>query len=188
MRAAARTGQLLNYADIAKDVGISQQTAKAWLSVLQTSGMIYLLYPYSTNLTNRIIKTPKLYFLDTGLVCQLTRWITSQTLENGAMNGAILETYVVSEILKSYWHNGKQADIYFYRDRDGKEIDLVIDENGKLYPIEIKKKSEPNKNDVKNFDILKKLNKPMGESAVVCLSQTYLPITEEINTIPISYL
>ena len=183
--AAARTGQLLNYADIAKDVDVSQQTIKSWISLLQTSGLIYLLYPYSTNVTNRIIKTPKLYFLDTGLVCNLTRWTTPQTLENGAMNGAIFETYVVSEILKSYWHNGKTVDLYFYRDRDAKEIDLIIEENGTLYPIEIKKKSEPNKDDIKNFSVLNKLNKQIGNGAVICLSNGWLPITKGCNRVPV---
>lgn len=185
---AARTGQLLNYADIARDVGISHQTAKSWLSILKTSGIIYLLEPYYNNLSKRLVKTPKIYFLDTGLACYLTKWKTPELLENGAMNGAILETYIVSEILKNYWHKGKSVNIYFYRDKDMKEIDLIIEENGKLYPIEIKKKSEPNKDDIKHFSVLNKFNKPIGEGAVICLAQTWLPITRGVNRIPISYL
>jgi uncharacterized protein len=118
--AAARTGQLLNYADIARDVDVSQNTVKSWISILQTSGLIYLLQPYYTNITSRAIKTPKLYFLDTGLCCYLTGWSTSETLETSAMSGAIFETYVVSEILKSYWHNGKQPQLYFYREKEKK--------------------------------------------------------------------
>ena len=185
---AARTGQLLNYAEIANDVGVSQPTVKSWLSVLQTSGLVYLLYPYSNNITKRMIKTPKLYFTDTGLAAYLTAWKTPETLEAGAMNGAFLETYVITEILKSYWHNGKNPNAFFYRDKDMKEIDLILEENGKLYPVEIKKKSNPDKSDVKNFDVLKNTGKEIGSGAVVCLCETHLPITENVNMIPVEYL
>ena len=186
--AAARTGQLLNYAEIANDVGVSQPTVKSWLSVLQMSGLVCLLYPYSNNITKRMIKTPKLYFTDTGLAAYLTAWKTPETLEAGAMNGAFLETYVVSEILKSYWHNGTNPNVFFYRDRDMKEIDLVLEENGKLYPVEIKKKSNPDKADVKNFDVLKNTGREIGSGAVVCLCETHLPITENVSMLPIEYL
>ena len=152
------------------------------------SGIIYLLQPYYSNLSNRLIKTPKLYFLDTGLVAYLTKYTTPDILENGAINGAILETYVVSEILKSYWHNGLQPNVYFYRDKEKREIDLIIEENDKLYPIEIKRKSNPDKNDIKNFDVLKKFNKEIGEGAVICLSNDELPITRDVIKIPVSYL
>jgi predicted AAA+ superfamily ATPase len=146
---AARTGQLLNYSDIANDVEISVNTAKAWLSVLETSGLLYLLYPYSNNITSRATKTPKLYFFDTGLACYLTGWDNADVLENGAMNGAILETYAVSEVIKSYWHNGEQPRIYFYRDKEQREIDLIIEKNNKLYPVEIKKTATPTLKDIK---------------------------------------
>ncbi len=185
---AARTGQLLNYADLAKDVGVSQPTIKSWVSILQTSGLIFLLPPYSNNLTNRAIKTPKVYFMDTGLAAYLTSWNTPEALEIGAMNGALLETYVVSEIIKSYWHQAKRANIYFYRDKDKKEIDVILEENGTLYPIEIKKKSNPNKTDIKHFALLEKWGKPVGQGAVLCFSSTHLPITESVNMIPIGYL
>lgn len=185
---AARTGQLLNYADIARDVDTSQNTIKAWISVLQTSGLIYLLQPYHTNLTSRAIKIPKLYFLDTGLCCYLSGWDTSQTLELGAMGGAIFETYVVSEIIKSYWHNGKQPQIYFYRDREKKEIDVLIEENGKLHPVEIKKTANPTVKDIKNFSTLNKIQKPRGHGAVICFSENYIPLTDDVDIVPVSYL
>ena len=185
---AARTGQLLNYADLANDVGVSQPTIKVWLSILQSSGLVYLLQPFATNITSRLIKTPKLYFLDTGLVASLTAWKTSETLELGAMNGAIFETYVVSEILKSYWNNGKNPNLYFYRDKDKKEIDLLIEEDGSLYPIEIKKKSNPDKNDIKNFKVLEKLGQPIGMGSVICLAHTNLPITEKTWSFPVAWI
>lgn len=185
---AARTAQVLNYADIAKDIGISQPTIKSWVSILQTSGVIYLLQPYSNTMVNRAIKTPKLYFMDTGLVAYLTGWKTAEVLESGAMNGAFLETYIVAEILKGYWHNGKHPNIFFYRDKDGKEIDIILEENNTLYPIEIKKKTNPNKGDIKNFTVLEKFGKCIDTGAVLCLAETHLPITDKVNAIPIGYL
>lgn len=185
---ASLTGRLINYTSIAKDIGVSVNTIKSWLSILQTSGLIYLLHPYHNNLTKRVIKTPKVYFMDTGLACYLTKWNTPETLEAGAMDGAMLETYVVSEIIKSYWHNGKEPNIYFYRDNDQKEIDVVLEENGILYPIEIKKKTNPNKSDIASFSILKNFGKKVGEGAVICTASTDLPITENVNVIPVGYI
>jgi predicted AAA+ superfamily ATPase len=131
---AARTGQLLNYTQLANEVDIDTKTAKAWLSVLEASGLVYLLQPYHRNLTKRMIKSPKLYFLDTGLAAYLTKWSSPESLEAGSMSGAILETWAVAEILKSYWHNGKEAPLYFYRDTDQKEIDLLIESDDTIYP------------------------------------------------------
>ena len=186
--AAARTGQLLNYSDLARDVEVSQNTVKAWLSVLQTSGLVYLLQPYFTNVTSRLIKTPKLYFMDTGLCCYLTGWRTAETLEIGAMNGAIFETYAITEIIKSYWHHGRQAPVYFYRDKEKKEIDLVIAENGTLYPVEIKKTASPCSKDIRAFALLQKQNAVIGHGAVLCLAQRRLPITREVDSVPIGEL
>lgn len=184
---AARTGQLMNYTDIANNVDIDVKTAQAWTSILETSGIIKLLYPYYTNLTKRIIKTPKMYFLDTGLCSYLTGWDSVETLMNGAMSGNILETYVFVEILKSYWNNAKTTDnIYFYRDTDQKEIDFLIETNGNLYPIEVKRTANPSLSNVSAFKVLNKLNKPIGKGAVVCLYQTILPLNNEINIIPIN--
>ena len=182
---AGRTAQLLNYADISKDLGIDSKTVKSWLSVLEMSGIVKLLYPYYNNLTNRIIKTPKIYFLDTGLASYLTGWDSPKTLEAGAMSGAILETYVFSEILKSYWHNGKEAPIYFYRDKDQKEIDFIIEVNNTLYPIEVKKSTMPTLESIKNFTVLEKLQKPTETGAVICLKNTLFPLNREVYCVPV---
>ncbi len=183
--AAARTGQLLNYADIARDVNIDAKTAKAWLSILERSGLVKLLEPYYNNITKRIIKTPKLYFLDTGLCAYLTGWDSPKTLEAGAMGGAILETFAFTEIIKSYWHNGREVNIYFYRDNDQKEIDFVIEANGRLYPVEVKKSATPAMADLKNFDALKLLKKEIGHGAVLCLRQEAVPLSREVTAMPV---
>ena len=189
MRAlAARTGEMLNYSELASDVGVSQPTIKSWLSILQASGLVYILRPYYNNVGNRFIKTPKVYFMDTGLACYLTGWKTPEVLESGAMSGNMFETYVVSEIIKSYWHNGKQPDIYYYRDKEKREIDVLLHENGTLYPIEIKKKSNPDKGDIKAFSVIETLKQKRGTGAVVCMAQTHLPLTGDVNIIPVGYL
>ena len=189
MRAlAARTGEMLNYSELASDVGVSQPTIKSWLSILQASGLVYILRPYYNNVGNRFIKTPKVYFMDTGLACYLTGWKTPEVLESGAMSGNMFETYVVSEIIKSYWHNGKQPDIYYYRDKEKREIDVLLHENGTLYPIEIKKKSNPDKGDIKAFSVIETLKQKRGTGAVVCTAQTHLPLTGDVNIIPVGYL
>jgi predicted AAA+ superfamily ATPase len=185
---AARTAQLLNYDDMAKDVGASVNTIKMWISLLETSGLIYLLHPYHNNLTNRLIKTPKLYFLDTGLCSYLTGWDAIETISAGAMNGAFLETYVISEILKSYLHTGENANFYFYRDKEKREIDLLIERNGKYYPIEVKRSASPSNDDVRHFNVLEKLQIPAGKGAIVCLYEQLLPLNRDVDIVPISYL
>ena len=186
--AAARTGQLINYTDMANDVGVSANTVKSWLSLLETSGLTFMLQPYANNLIKRVVKTPKLYFYDTGLVCFLCGWVNAATLQNGAMNGAILETYVVSEILKSYHYNGKSVNAYFYRDKEKKEIDLLIERNGVFYPIEIKRTASPKESDVKSFGLLESKNLPVGKGAIVCFYENFLPLNREVNIVPVSYL
>jgi predicted AAA+ superfamily ATPase len=186
--AAARTGQLLNCADMARDVEVSVNTTKSWLSVLETSGLIYLLRPYSSNMTSRAVKTPKLYFFDTGLACWLTGWETPEVLQNGAMNGAMLETYVVTEIIKSYWHNGKRANVWFYRDRDKREIDLLIERNGTLHPAEIKRTAAPKLKDVRSFDTLERTGAKIGPGALVCLADTPLPLSKNVTAMPVAYI
>ena len=167
---AARTAQILNFEDISKDVGISANTAKQWLSVLTTSGLVFLLQPYFKNITKRLIKSPKLYFLDTGLAAHLAGWTTPESLETGASAGAFFETFTISEILKSYWHNGENPDIYYYRDSDGKEIDLIINKNNIWYPIEIKKHATPNIKDISAFATFAKIpDIIMGEGVLICL-------------------
>jgi predicted AAA+ superfamily ATPase len=183
--AAARTGQLLNYLDIARDVNIDLRTAKLWLEILQRSGLLYLLYPYSSNIAKRSIKTPKLYFLDTGLASYLCSWDTADTLRNGAQSGAMLESYVFAEILKSYWHNGDSPNIFFYRDTDQKEIDFVIEKNMTLYPIEVKKTSNPTPDDCRVFNKLSVFKKNTGTGAVVCLYGKTVSLCKNIVSIPV---
>lgn len=186
---AARTGQEMNYSDIARDIGVTAPTIKSWLSVLEASGLVFLLRPYYSNVTKRIIKAPKVYFVDTGLAAFLTGWNTPETLANGAMAGSIFETYVVSEIIKSYWYNGRSPNIYYYRDNHGAEIDVLIEENGKLYPVEIKRTTTPNVGDIKNFKVIEDvLHAQRGPGAVVCNAQTHLPLTADVNVIPVAYL
>ena len=186
--AAARTGQIINFNDMAKDVEVSPNTIKSWISMLETSGLIFLLPPYHNNIAKRAIKTPKLYFTDTGLCSFLCGWETVETLANGAMNGAMLETYVISEILKSYRHTGVYSNLFFYRDRDNKEIDLLIERNGLLYPIEIKRSASPKIDDVKHFNVLSHLGKPTGKGAIICLYDKVLPLNNQTNIVPVSYL
>ncbi|MDR1267922.1 MAG: ATP-binding protein [Planctomycetaceae bacterium] len=182
---AAQTGQLLNYTSLANDIGIDVKTAQSWMGILERSGLVYLLHTYSPNITKRIIKTQKMYFLDTGLVAYLTKWLTPETLMNGAMAGAILETYVLGEILKSYFHNGKEPSLFLYRDTDQNEIDIVLEQNGTLYPIEIKKTANPGLNDYKNFNLLTKLKKKVGLGAVICLQQERMALSREVVSIPV---
>lgn len=186
--AAARTGQLLNYSELARDVEVDQKTAKAWISILTASGLVHLLEPYYNNVTKRIIKAPKMYFLDTGLCAFLTGWDSPKNLSYGAMSGAILETYVFGEILKSYWHNGKTTNIYFYRDADQREIDFVIEQNGILYPIEVKKTATPSITATKHFSALTSLHKEVGNGAVICLRDKDIPLSREVTAIPVGYL
>ncbi len=182
--AAARTGQMVNYADMARDVGISPPTAKQWLSILISSGIVALVEPYYNNTLKRIIKSPKMYFLDTGLCAYLTKWTTPEALEAGAMSGAFFETWVVGEIIKSYYNAGKRPPLFYYRDKDNKEIDLIIEENNVLYPIEIKKSGTPTKTIIKQFRVLETTGLEIGEGSVICLSKDFLPIDKENWIVP----
>lgn len=186
--AAARTGQLLNLSELARDADIAVNTAKSWLSILETSGIIYLLEPWHNNVTKRLIKTPKLYFLDTGLCAYLTEWSSAETLEAGAAAGAFLETWMLVELLKSYWHNGQRAPFYYYRDKDQKEIDLLIIKDGVLYPIEFKKTASPRLDDIRHFSVLEKFKMPIGMGAVICLVKEVMPLTATVMAIPVSFL
>ena len=181
---AARTGQVLKYSEIAKEVDISEPTAKNWLSILISSNLVYLLQPYYKNITKRMTKMPKLYFLDTGLCAYLTGWSSPEVIQKGAMNGAFFETFVISEILKSYRHNGERPLIYWYRDKQQKEIDLLIEKNGKLHPIEIKLTSNPNKSMIKNFSILEYTT----QGALICTKEKDMLLTENVSIIPVSYI
>jgi hypothetical protein len=183
--AAARTAQLLNLTELARDADVAPNTAKHWLSILQAADIIYLLEPYHSNLSKRLVKTPKLYMLDTGLAAYLTEWASPQTLEAGAMSGAILESWVVAELLKSYWHHGKRAPFFYYRDKDQKEVDLLIVQDGMVYPLEIKKSASPGKADVRHFAALAQLGIPLGPGGVICLAEQALPLTASAWSIPV---
>jgi uncharacterized protein len=166
---AARTGQILNYSDLARDVDISVNTAKAWLSLLITNFQVFLLPPYHSNVTKRLVKTPKLYFLDTGLAAFLTEWTSPETLQAGAMSGPIFETFAVTEILKSWWFHGESPQLYYYRDKDGKEIDLLIVRDNLIHPIEIKCGATVKTSWIQHFSTLDRLHLPRGAGSVICL-------------------
>ena len=184
---AARTGQELNYDNLARDAEIDNKTAKNWLSFLRTSGLIFLLQPYSNNPTTRAIKSPKMYFTDTGLACYLAGYSDARTLEKSAINGNIFETYVVMEIVKSFVNDNKDPRLYlnFYRDSNQVEIDLTITMNNIVYPIEIKKTKSPNKSMIKNFSILNKGEKEIGEGGIICMIDKILPLDNKNIAIPI---
>ena len=183
--AAARCGQMLNVAEIARDADINQKQAKDWLSILETLGIIFYLHPYSNNLLKRLVKTPKLYFYDTGLVCYLTKWSSAETLESGAMNGAVLENYVVSEITKTYLNSGREPYMYYYRDKDMKEIDVVLEHDGVLNPIEIKKTSNPGTELTKVFGLLDRASVPRSKGAVICMKPQIGAIDRDNYIVPV---
>ena len=182
---AARCGQMLNVADIARDADINQVQAKSWLGILETLGIIFYLHSYSNNLLKRLVKTPKVYFYDTGLVCYLTKWSSAETLESGAMNGAVLENYVVAEIVKTYLNSGVQPYMYYYRDKDAKEIDIVLEYDGVLNPIEIKKTSNPGTELIKVFEVLDRASMPRSKGAVICMKPALSAIDRDNYIVPI---
>lgn len=182
---AARTSQMLNLADIARDIGVSAPTAKQWLSILITSGIVTLVEPFFNNRMKRIIKSPNLYFMDTGLCAYLTKWNNPESLETGSMSGAFFETFVVSEIIKSYQNLGLQPPICYYRDKDKREIDLIIEQNNTLYPIEIKKSASPKKEATKHFQVLEKSGMNIGTGAVICMARDLLPLNKENWLVPV---
>lgn len=185
---AARTAGLVNYKGIADDCDIDQLTAKAWLRILETLGIIFYLHPYSNNVLKRTIKTPKLYFYDTGLVCYLTKWSSAETAMNGAMNGALLENYTVSEIVKSYQNAGMPSYLYYYRDKDNKEIDLLMEGDGTLYPMEIKKTTSPEKRMIDSFTVIEKSPLKRGTGAVLCMAEKLSAFDRENLIVPISLI
>ncbi|SUT86133.1 Uncharacterised protein [Actinobacillus ureae] len=189
---AARSGELLNYSNVAQEVGVSMDTIKRWMAILETSGIIYLLKPYSNNHLKRAIKTPKVYMLDTGLMAWLTKWLTPETISKGAKSGQFLETFAVSEIIKSFYNKGIEPPIYFYRDTNQKEIDLLIEYDRTLYPVEIKTSASPDKKMVKAFSILKD-NFPESEIKIgigVIINQypQRLWLAEDLIALPVWYI
>ena len=201
---AARTGQMVNYANIADQVGVSEVTIKEWVSILEKSDIIYILKPYTASALNRAIKTPKMYFRDTGLCSYLTRWLTPETLKNGAMAGAMFETFVINEILKSYTNEGLDYDfdVFFYNGRDKKkrktdggyeeadgEIDLIIQEGDVLHPVEIKMSTMPKAIMASEFDILDGIpDKKRGLGAIICMIDRKRYLRDNIIALPLSYI
>ena len=187
---AGRTGQLLNMSSIASDIGISIPTVDRWLSILISSGIIFLLRPYSNNMIKRAVKTPKLYFLDTGLAAYLLKWNTRDVLKNGAMAGAFFETFVISEIIKSFYNNGIiDPPLYFYRDKEKNEIDLIIEHNRVLHPIEIKKHADPRPQDIKSFNVIDKIQGvKRGSGGIICLYDKIISLSETDKVIPVSFI
>lgn len=193
---AARTGEMLNYANIASEIGVSEPTVKNWISILERTGIVYLLQPYSASALRRAIKTPKIYFRDTGLACYLTRWLTSDALKNSAVAGNMFETFVVSEILKSYSNEGRdyRFNIFYYRGKDKSasgenEIDLIIEEDGMLYPIEIKMTGNPKASMGATNPVLDKIpDKKRGMGVILCLIDKKTFLRENLIALPIEYI
>jgi predicted AAA+ superfamily ATPase len=187
---AARTGQLLNIASISRDIGVSEPTVKKWLSILQASNIIYLLRPFSLNVSSRVVKTSKVYFLDTGLVAYLCGWITPEQLQKGALAGQIFETYVVGEILKSYYNKGLEPQIFFFRNNKAEEVDILFYQNGTLYPVEIKKTASPNAGDVSAFKLLETAfpSIKIGCGGLVCTYDKVLSLTDKAKIIPVNWI
>jgi len=185
---AARTGGLFNAADIANTIGVTLKTVQSWTSILEASGIIFFLRPYENNLLKRVVKTPKIYFYDTGLVCNLVGWDNPKVAQNGAMSGELFETFVISEILKSYQNAGiSTKNLYFYRDGNQKEIDLLIQKGGLLYPVEIKKSVQPTVLMAKNFPALKQLDS-MQCGTILCQCEKRLCLSDNVQCLPLEYL
>ena len=185
---AARTSQQVNYKGIADDAEIDQTTAKNWLHVLEALGIIFLLEPYSNNVLKRTVSTPKLYLYDSDIVCYPTRWSSPETAMEGAMSGALLENYTVAEIIKTYQNAGQEPFLYYYRDKDAREIDLILERDGKLFPIEIKKMASPPKKLTKVFDLIDKSPLQRGTGAILCMADQLGAFDQNNLIVPISLI
>ncbi len=181
---AALTAELVSYATLAEAADISEPTAKQWLQLLQGLGIVYLLQPYANNALKRLIKTPKLYFCDTGLCAYLSMWLTADALEQGAASGHFYENYVVMELVKNYAYSREKANITFYRDSNAKEIDVFVEENAVIHPLEIKKSANPNNRVVRNFEVIDKASLNRGAGGIVCMAEAPIPIDESNCFIP----
>ncbi len=187
---AARTGQEFIATSVASEIGIDNKTASAWLSILKNTGIVYLLQPYMNNSVGRAIKREKIYFTDTGLACYLAGYVDYVTLEKSAYSGAIFETYIVNEIIKSFVNHGKDArkHLYYYRDNNQKEIDLLINYNNIIYPIEIKKSANPGKDAIKNFDVVNSFETQKGNGIVLCMTKDIVAYDDNNYMVPIEYI
>lgn len=182
--AGARCGQLVNFSDLARDTGVAVSTAREWLHVLEASSQVVLLRPYFENLSSRQSKTPKLYFMDTGLAAYLAGWKSAETASTGAMAGPLFETHVVSEVHKSYRHRGIEPPLYFWRDKERREVDLVIAEDGRLFPLEVKLAGAPDRRDLRGIEALRRLGAPLGPGALVAPIPEPYPLTETVTALP----
>ena len=185
---AARTGQILNYSDLANNCEISVSTAKKWISILETSWQIYLLKPYYNNFSKRLIKTPKLYFLDTGLAAYLSRWTNAEVLLNGSMAGNFFENFVVSEIIKSYLFRGKNPPLYYFRDKEKHEVDILLEKDQILYPLEIKMTAMTQKKHFSHIEYLRKKLPNLGPGTLLSLYHTTLPFNKNNQVIPAYFI
>ena len=181
---AALIGEQVNYKTLAEAAEISQPTAKEWLRILEGLGIIYLLQPYANNELKRLTKKPKLYFLDTGLCAYLSMWLTRDALLHGAASGHYYENYVVMELLKNYAYASTKANLYYYRDSNAKEIDLIVEKNNELHPLEIKKSANPDRREIKKFSLLDKTNLQCSYGGLICMSEEVVPIDEKNWYIP----
>ena len=182
---AARTGELINYSALSNDIGVSVKTIQEWTSILESSGIIRLLRPYEKSISNRSIKTPKVYFMDTGLVCYLVGWNNRTVAMNGAMSGSLFETFLISEIIKSYYNAGFDTQrLYFYRDRDQREIDLIIENDGIIYPVEIKKSGKPSLDMAKHFNVFHEI----GKGCILCQCEKPYYLKDDVIALPIEYV
>ncbi len=185
---ASRTAQLLNLANLARDADVAPNTAKAWLSILETSGLVTLLPPWHSSATSRLVKAPKLHMLDTGLCAWLGGWSSPQTLQQGALAGAILESWAVGEVLRSWWHAGRSVQLYHVRDKDGRELDLVVHRDGTLYPMEVKRSATPLVADLRGLAALAKGAQPLGHACLLCLVRAPLALGPEATAVPVGWV
>jgi predicted AAA+ superfamily ATPase len=185
--AAARIGGILNLSGLARDAGIAVSTAAAWMDVLVASFQVLLVQPYFPNIGKRQIKAPKLYFLDTGLACHLSGWRTAEVAMNGAMAGSLFENYVVTEIVKSWWHRGTSAPVYCWRTKDGNEVDVLIEQDGRVHPVEIKLTASPGRGDTAGIEALRRQAGPdaLGAAAVVCTCDRVMPLAGDVVAVPV---
>lgn len=181
---AALTAEQVNYSTLAEAADISQPTAKAWLLLLESLGIIYLLKPFANNEIKRLAKTPKSYFCDTGLCAYLSMWLTRDTLMNGAASGHYFENYVVAELLKNYSYSQSKVNLTYYRDSNAKEIDVLIEENGRIHPLEIKKSANPNRREIKKYEVLEKTGMQTGAGGIICMCEEVIPINSRNSFIP----
>ena len=185
---AALVSDQVNYSTLAEAAEVSQPTAKEWLKILEGLGIVYLLQPYANNELKRLTKTPKLYFCDTGLCACLSMWLTPGTLMNGAASGRYYENYVVMELVKNYAYSRTKANLSYYRDSNAKEIDVFIEENGLIHPLEIKKSANPDRREIKKYSVLDKVSLQRGSGGIICMCEEPVPIDEDNCFIPSNIL